>query len=309
MRAPNHVKRAWTSCSWKDGEVIAEGLPPIFTWSALLSQWRLDPRALALGVVAGTVYAIGLRRVSRGGSPFPRSRPVAFFAGLAVTLLALVSPIDAYADVVFSVHMVQHLLLMLVAPPLFALGAPVTLALRATRPQTGRRFLRRVLNSRAVAALSHPVVAWSVFFGVSFATHFTPLYERALESQNVHSLEHAIMLGAGLLFWWPVVGLDPSPHRMSHPLRLLYLTLAMPPGAFLGLAIFSASQPLYAHYAALPGPWGPAALADQRYAGAYMWVFGNIALLVAVLFEAVAWKRSEDERQRRIEQHLDAVAE
>jgi len=295
--------------SWKDGEVIAESLPPVFTSSALLSQWRLDPLVLALGVIAGTLYTIGLRRVSRGGSPFPRSRPVAFFFGLAVTLLALVSPIDAYADVLFSVHMIQHLLLMLVAPPLLALGAPVTLALRAARPQTGRRFLRRVLNSRAVGALSHPVVAWSVFVGVSFAVHFTPLYERALESQTVHALEHAIMLGAGLLFWWPVVGLDPSPHRMSHPLRLLYLALAMPAGAFLGVAIFSASQPLYAHYASLPPPWGAAALTDQRYAGAYMWVFGNLALLVAVLFEAVAWKRSDDERQRRIEQHLDAVVD
>src|SRR5437899_11341322 len=121
MRAPNHVKRAGTSGSWKDDEVIAESVPPVFTSAALLSQWRLDPRVLALGVTAGTLYAIGLRRVSRGGSPFPRSRPVAFFSGLAVTLLALVSPIDAYADVLFSVHMVQHLLLMLVAPPLFAL--------------------------------------------------------------------------------------------------------------------------------------------------------------------------------------------
>ena len=274
-----------------------------------MSQWRLDPRVLALGVTAGTLYAIGLRRVSRGGSPFPRSRPVAFFSGLAVTLLALVSPIDAYADVLFSVHMVQHLLLMLVAPPLFALGAPVTLALRAARPRTGRRFLRRVLNSRWVAILSHPVLAWSVFVGTSIATHFTPLYERALESQTVHTLEHAIMLGAGLLFWWPVVGLDPSTHRMSHPLRLLYLSLAMPAGAFLGVAIFSASHPLYAHYAGLPPPWGAGALADQRYAGAYMWVFGNLALLVAVLFEAVAWKRSDEERQRRFERHLDAVGD
>jgi putative copper resistance protein D len=309
MRAPNHVKRAGIPGSWKDGEVITERLPPVFSSSALLSQWRLDPRALALGTLAATVYVIGLRRVSRGGSPFPRSRPVAFFSALAVTLLALASPIDAYADVLFSVHMVQHLLLMLVAPPLFALGAPITLALRAARPQTGRRYLRRILNSRALALLSHPVVAWSVFVGVSFATHFTPLYDRALESQTVHSLEHAIMLGAGLLFWWPVVGLDPSPHRMSHPLRLLYLALAMPAGAFLGVAIFSASQPLYAHYASLPPPWGAAALADQRYAGAYMWVFGNLALLVAVLFEAVAWKRSDDERQRRLERHLDAVAD
>jgi cytochrome c oxidase assembly factor CtaG len=281
-------------------------LPPALTVRSLLTEWRPDPTVLTVCALVGLAYWMGLRRVARAGTPFPPSRPAAFFSGLGVVALALVSPIDVYAEVRFSVHMVQHLLLMFVAPPLLALGAPVTLALRAGTPGRSRRALARTLHGRAARVLATPVAGLALFVGVQFGMHFTPLYGAALEDPFLHALEHALLLGTGIVFWWPIVGLDPSPQSVGFPARLLALALAMALGAFLSVAIVSADTPLYDAYARLPAPWGRSALSDQRDAGAIMWVVGGLLLLSAILLVAAAWKRSDDARQRRIEAHEPA---
>jgi cytochrome c oxidase assembly factor CtaG len=289
--------------------MLAGALPPPFGPGALLSEWRLDPVAIALAAGAGLLYAIGVRRVSRAGSPWAPGRRAAFFAGLGVALLSLVSPIDAYAEVLLSVHVLQHVLLALVSAPLLLLGAPVSLALRASSPEARRRFLLPVLHGRTASILGRPAVAWALFVGVQFGVHLSPLYEQALESDLVHALEHALFLAAGLVFWWPVVGRDPVPHRMGYPARLLYLALAMPVEAVLGVVILSASEPLYSHYASLPAPWGPSALSEQGNAGAIMWILGTLGLVVAALLVAGAWMRDETARQRRLEARLDRAGE
>jgi cytochrome c oxidase assembly factor CtaG len=284
------------------GDAIA--LPPPGAGRALL-EWSLDPIAVAACVLAGALYLAGMRCVRAEGRRIPRSRPVAFLAGLAVLLIALVSPLDVYGQVRFSVHMGQHLLLAYVVPPLLALGAPITLALAAARPGTRRRLLLPALRSRSVAVLSMPLVGWSLFVVSGFAIHFSGLFEAALVTPWVHTMEHGLFLGIGLIYWWPIVGVDPSPHRLSHPARLLSLTMAMVVSGFVAVAIYSADRPLYAWYAALPDPWGPGALADQRWAAALMWVVGSLILIVAGLLVAAAWKRADDERQRRIDAALD----
>jgi cytochrome c oxidase assembly factor CtaG len=287
----------------------SDSLPPRFSGGALLTQWTLDPVALSLIVAAGVLYWVGLRRIRGASPPFPRSRVWAFFGGLAVCALALLSPIDTYQDVSFTVHMFQHLLLMLVAAPLFALGTPVTLALRAATPDVRRRYLLPALHSRFVRTLSHPAVAWTLFAVVQYATHFSGFYELALQHEWVHALEHGLYVLSGVIFWWPVVGLDPSPRKLGYPARLLYLVLAMPLEAFLGVAIMSGSHPLYPHYAHLPAPWGgAAALHDQGNAGSLMWVSGEVVSLIAVLCVAAAWFRHDEARQRRIEADLDRSA-
>jgi cytochrome c oxidase assembly factor CtaG len=278
--------------------------PPPGAGRALL-QWSLDPVPIAACVLAGALYVAGVRRARASGRPVPRARPAAFVAGLAVLLIALSSPIDVYGPVRFSVHMSQHLLLAYVAPPLLALGAPITLALAASRPGTRRRLLLPALRSRPVAVLSMPLVGWSLFVISGFAIHFSGLFEAALVTPWVHTVEHGLFLGIGLLYWWPIVGVDPSPHRLSYPGRLLSLSMAMVVSGFVAVAIYSADRPLYAWYAALPEPWGPSALADQRWAAALMWVMGSLILIVAGLLVAAAWKRADDRRQRRIDAALD----
>jgi cytochrome c oxidase assembly factor CtaG len=280
--------------------VVLLSVPPDARAATILTSWALNPLAIVPIVVAACLYGMGLRRAARAGTPHPRGFAVAFFAGLVVVALALASPIDAYAEVSFSVHMAQHLLLTLLAPPLLALGAPITLALRSTRPPTAR-LLSRLLRSVPAVVLSDPVVGWALFVGVGFVIHLTPLFDLALRSSGIHSLEHALWLAAALVYWWPIVGRDPTAHPMSYPVRLLSLFLAMPAMSFLALAIYSARAPLYDGYATLPAPWGPSALADQRAGATMMWLVGNLALVLAMLIVATAWKRDDDARQHRLE--------
>src|SRR5690606_32494929 len=131
-----------------------------------------------------------------------------------------------------------------VAAPLLLAGAPITLALRAASPAWRSRLLA-VLHSPVIRAVSFPVVAWVLFAATNWAWHYSTLYNDALENELLHYLQHANFLAVALLFWWPVIGADPSPWRMPHPVRLLYLFLAMPQQSFLGVSLLQAPTTLY----------------------------------------------------------------
>jgi cytochrome c oxidase assembly factor CtaG len=270
------------------------------------SRWAVDPGNTAVLLAVGSAYVAGLVRARRLGRPHPVGRVVSFTAGWLLLAIGLLSPIDAYADVSFTVHMLQHLLLALIAPPLLVAGAPITLALSAL-PVASARVLAGAMRSRPVRVLENPVVGWCLFVGVPVAIHGSRVFDLALTSGGWHALEHSAWVGAALIYWGPIVGADPSPHPMGYGARLLSLLLAMPAMSFLAVAIYSADAPLYAAYAALPPPWGLGALEDQRNAAALMWVAGNLALVVAIVLVAASWKRHEDEAQRRLEARQDAA--
>jgi putative membrane protein len=261
------------------------------TW---MTSWRLDPLVVVGLFGIGLVSVEATRRLKRIGAELPRSRERCFLAGLVVVFLALDGPVDAGASALLSVHMLQHMLLTMVAAPLVVLGAPVTLALRVSSPETRTRILLPVLNSRLVRIAANPLVTWSLLFVVLWATHLTSLYEAAIQNGGVHALEHLAYLGSAVLFWWSVVGLDPIPARISHPARILYLFLAMPPMAFLGLAIYSSDRLLYTYYATVPGATITSALADQHLAGALMWEGGMFVVVPALAFVLLDWMRREE---------------
>lgn len=272
--------------------------------TAIFTSWSSDPLPW-LGIVAATAaYLVAVRFVNRAHprSPVPAWRIAAWLAGVAVIGLALVSAVDVYADSVFSIHMLQHLLLAMVAPPLLALGAPTTLALRAATPALRRSLLLPVLHSRLVRAVSWPPLGWIVFSVVMWATHFSPLFNAALENELLHSLEHLLYLAAGLLFWWPVVGADPSRWRLGSIGRMAYLAAQMPVNTAVGLVILFAPNVLYAHYATLDRGWGPDPMTDQQIAGAVMWGAGDVILLLALALAIAAWLRADEKRSRRSEE-------
>lgn len=190
-----------------------------------------------------------------------------------IVAAALSPPVDARADATLTAHMVQHVALTMAAAPLLAAGVR----------------LPRI----------HPLIAWVVFAATGWLVHFTPLFETATESLPVHVFEHAVLLGGAVLFWAQAVG---PGARMSHPLRLLYLVVAMPQNTFLALAIFSTSRVLYRHYAGGHDPLG-----DQRLAAGIMWVAGDLVLLVAVLVVAAAWARHEERQNRASEEAADRL--
>jgi cytochrome c oxidase assembly factor CtaG len=259
---------------------------------------------------SGVLYAWGLVRLGIGpaSASFPRGRAVCFYSGLAVTYLALQSPIHAYSHRLFSVHMVQHLLLMMVAAPLLVVGTPIVLGLRACSPSIRKRFLLPVVRSRAAAVLSNPVVSWSTFTVVLWASHFTNLYEDALGSEAIHGLEHVLYLTGAVLFWRPVIGLEPGPSRLSHPGRILYLFLAMPQMAFLGLAIYSSDTVLYPHYLISAAGLGTTALADQHLAGVLMWSTSMVLLLPALGYVLLGWMRQDARDAARIDERLERAS-
>ncbi len=295
------------------GPVAAHGPSPADPPSALglLLGWSFEP-AVALPLLASAVVWLRLvGRVDRThpANPVPRRRTASFLLGLAVIAVALMSGIDAYDTSLFSVHMVQHLLLTLVAAPLIALGAPITLLLRAATPEVRRRVILPVLHSRVLRILSFPVVAWVVFAGVMWGTHFSPLFDASLENPIVHDLEHALYLAAGLLFWWPAVGLDPSPWRMPHPVRAMYVFTQMPQNTFLAVTILNSGAVLYHHYATLVRSWGPTPLADQQTAGGIMWVGGDILFLSAMAAIIAGWMQFEGRREAVVDRRLDRERE
>lgn len=283
--------------------------PPAPVLPDVLLAWSFDPTVVVPLVLVAATYLVAVRAVDRAhpANPVPTIRSVCWLLGLGAIFVALQSPIERFDTTLFSVHMVQHILLTLIAPPLLALGAPITLILRTVRPETRRRVVLPILHSVPVRIITFPVVTWVLFALAMWGTHFSPIFDRSLEDPAVHQLEHAFYLVAGCLFWWPVVALDPSPWRMREPARILYTFLQMPQNSFLGLAILSATSPLYAHYATLVRPWGPTVLDDQVAAGAVMWVVGDLVFLGAILGIVVGWMRREERETRASDARADAA--
>jgi putative copper resistance protein D len=286
--------------------VVTEGPPTV---AGLIFGWTFEPLTVIPLVAAAVAWRVAVRRVdvAHPANPVPRARSVAFYGALLAVAVALDSGIARYDTTLFSIHMVQHLLLTLVAAPLFVLSAPITLLLRLASPETRQRRILPVLHSRVVRAVSFPVVAWVLFAGVMWGTHFSPIFDRALEDPLIHDLEHVAYLAAGVLFWWPAIGLDPAPWRMSHPVRAMYVFMQMPQNTFLAVAVLNAEQPLYSHYATLVRSWGPSPLIDQQVAAGVMWLFGDLGFLVAILGLVYAWMRHEERVTAQADRRADVA--
>jgi len=288
---------AATAAAALAGSALAHGTVPAARpdAAALVLGWDFEP-AVILPLLAAAIWwwrlTAGIDR-AHPDHPVPARQRWAFLAGLLAIAVALQSGIARYDTTLFSIHMAQHLILTLGAPGLLALGAPITQLLRASSARTRQRLILPVLRSRIVAVLSHPILAWILFAAVMWGTHFSPLFNASLEDRLTHDLEHVAYLVVGLLFWWPVVGLDPAPHRMGYPARIGYVFLQMPQNSFLAMSILFAEGPLYAHYATLGSPYGIDALADQRLAAGIMWVAGDLVFLAATLLILGGWMRSE----------------
>jgi putative copper resistance protein D len=290
------------------GAVAAHGVAPVpSSLLDVLLAWQNEAHVLLPLALAFLVYRWMVGRVNllHPANPVPRYRVWSWYAGLLVLFVALASPIATYDTTLFTAHMVQHLLMTMVAAPLLALGAPITLVLRVSSAETRQRLILPLLHSRVLRVVSWPVLTWVLFAGVMWASHFSGLFDAALESEPIHVLEHALFMGAALLFWWPVVGADPSPWRLPHAARVGYLFLGMPQSSFLGVAITSAPEVLYPHYSSLVRSWGPTPLADQQLAGGVMWVGGDLAFLVAMILGIWVWLRAEEAEGRRLDARLD----
>ena len=258
------------------------------TFDAFLVSWPYDPwLVVALAASAG-IYLRGWRSLRRhDAARWTPWRLCAFLAGLATIYLAVASPIESFADLLLLVHMLQHLLLLMVAPPLIWLAAPLLPMLRGL-PKPIRMgivapWMRSPIIRRSFTLLTHPIAAWPLFAAVVWLWHTPRGYELALADPQWHVAEHVSFVAAALLFWYPVVSPFPSRPRWSRWIVVPYLILADVQNTVLAAWLTFSSAAIYPHYEAVPrvGGWTP--LADQQVAGVLMWVPGSIALLVPVL--------------------------
>lgn len=263
-----------------------------------LGSWSVQP-ALIYVALAAVLYAAGGRRGSqqRRRTSDDRRRSLSFAAGLLVIVLALDSPLDGLADQLFWAHMLQHILLLTVAPPLILLGRPWPRMWRALPLEMRTRVGRGLVRSRLAAplrTLARPWPAWLLFNGALIVWHVPALYDATLRSGWIHQLEHAIFFFTGLLFWARIVDPGPLRPKLSWTGRIAYAIGAMVVGWALAVALVLAPHPLYSAYASLSHrPGGISAMTDQQLAGGMMWVPGSIAYTVAVLFAFYRWLEPE----------------
>lgn len=285
------------------------GLPPFGPLSVLTAA-RLEPVPLAVVLVLGGLYLWGVCRLRARGDAWPVGRTISFVAlGLGSFALATLSGLGAYDEDLFSVHMVQHMLLAMVVPVFLALGAPVTLALR-TLPRAPRAALLGLLHSRPVALLTFPAIGWLLFVGNPFALYFSGLYEATLVSPLLHELLHLHFLLVGSLFFWPLLGIDPVPGRVSHPFRMLLVTATLPLHAFLGVAIMGVAADgtgLLApdHYLARHPL--VEAVGQQEIGGGLLWASGDLVGLLFLFVMTFQWMRASEREAAREDRRLDRL--
>jgi cytochrome c oxidase assembly factor CtaG len=268
-------------------------LPP-FGWSAVLTQWQFAPVVTALTVVFAALYGWGVIRVARRhpARPWPAWRAGMFAAGLAVIVLATQSGVGAYDDVLFWDHMVQHLMLLMVAPPLLIAGQPMTLLMHASRNPV-HRWTKRALRSRVASFLTWPVFGAAAYTGAVVAAHLTALANLVETNQAVHNTEHAGFLIIGYLFFLPILGREPIRWRLSYPMRFVILVLIMPVDTFTGLVLGYGG-------AGTPGvptgprpAWAPAPVADLHAGGAVMWIGGDGIMFGLMMLIYLMWSLDE----------------
>jgi cytochrome c oxidase assembly factor CtaG len=258
----------------------------------LWGAWNLDPVLLGGFLLVGWAYWRG--QTSGPRRPIDTWRARCFTGALVALGLALLSPLDALSGALASAHMVQHLLLLLVAAPLLALSAPASAILRgsplALRRASGRWRRRLGLTHGNVGVLRHPAAAWLLSVGVIWFWHAAAPYDATLDNQLLHVLEHASFLVTAVLFWQVVVGVRGAV-RVSGGLGVLLVFAMAMQSVFLSVLLTFARTPWYSGYAATTAPWGLDPITDQRLAGVIMWIPAGGIYLVVALALLVTWIR------------------
>jgi cytochrome c oxidase assembly factor CtaG/putative copper export protein len=278
----------------------------------LLFDWRFDLIFGTAAILLAGLYLAGVRKLTKRGDPWPPGRTVSWLAGCAVILLATSSGIGRYAPAMFSIHMAEHMMLAMLAPILLVLGAPVTLALR-TLPTGGRdgppgprEWLLAGLHAPLTRWLTHPLVVLPLFVGTYYVLYFSGLFEAALPSHLAHLVMMAHFLITGLLFFWLVIGVDPTPRPLAPIARLALVFASLPFHAFFGVILMSSHEVIgSSYYAGLALPWVPELYADQRLGGGLAWASGEIPLMIVIIALVAQWSRIDERSARRADRRAE----
>ncbi|MGW0418164.1 cytochrome c oxidase assembly protein [Streptomyces sp. NPDC003015] len=290
------------------GHGMTHDLPPFTLGRGL--QWSADPFFLVACLLALGLYVWGVVRLRRRGDSWSVGRTVSYVVGVLTIGLMMCTKLNDYGMVMFSVHMVQHMVISMLSPILILLGAPVTLALRAL-PVAGRghkgprELLLALLHSRYMRIITHPAFTIPLFIASLYGLYFTPIFDFLMGSKTGHVAMMVHFLAVGVVFFWPIIGVDPGPQRPGYLMRMLELFAGMPFHAFFGIALMMASEPMVETFKNPPASLGIDALSDQNYAGGIAWAFSEIPsvlVLIALLFQ---WYGSEQRQAKRSDRAAD----
>ncbi len=288
-------------------------LPPPISLGRLAFDWAPEVFFAVFIVVGAFWYGRAVHRLHARGDSWPRLYTAAWYAGLIVVLITTQTGVSRYGEVMFSVHMAQHMLLSMTAPPLLALGAPITLALRylpSTGSQPGSRgaraWLLAIVRSPVMRVLSHPLVGLGFFVASTFGLYFSGLFTALMSNHAGHLLMLAHFLIIGCLVFWPLVSPDPLPHRPGHGARMFLLIILVPFHAFFGLAIITDTHVLAeSWFGRLGRTWGASLLSDQHTGGGIAMALAEpVAFLVAGVI-LMQWSRADARKARAFDRKSD----
>ncbi len=282
------------------------------TASTLLG-WHLQPVPVlpALALLLAVLYLAAVWQLQRTGNRWPIQRTIWWMLGVATLVLVTATGLDGYGMELFSVHMVQHMTLSMVSPVLLALGAPMTLLLRVlpARPGGGlnlRKGLLALLHSRFARLLTHPGITTSLFLMSLYGLYFTPAFDFLMGSMWGHNLMLVHFLLIGMLYFWGIMGVDPSPRqsgrgvrRLAAPvLAILELFITVPFHAFFGVVVMMSVAPIVGFYANTVADWGILPLADQAMGGGIAWGFTELPTLLVLGALFMRWQSTATRRDR-----------
>jgi len=283
--------------------------------SPLLRSWSWRPEVILVLILTGTLYVVGWSRLrypgqaqvaQSGQRPLPRlatgRRLAAYLSGLALLGLALLSPIDVLASQFFFVHMIQHLILVMLAPPLLLLASPFPFCLWGLPPPARSAvaglFKPKSPFRRNLRYLTSPGLVWFLFVAVLIGWHDPNAYNAALQWEWVHDLEHLTFFGTAVLFWWQVIRVGPRIHgRFPRGARIAYLLVTVPINMLTGVVISFNPKPIYTYYTTVPRLGTMTVMQDQMLGGIIMWIPGSMMYIIAALILIAGFVQAEEDKE------------
>jgi cytochrome c oxidase assembly factor CtaG len=280
-------------------------LPPLRGSQFSTSQFAFVPVAMIVAAVALYLWGVRRNNALHPRHPWSAGKTAAWIGANVTTAIAIFSFIGVYDSELFWDHMVQHLVLIMVAAPLYAIASPLDLAWRAT---SGGPHLAvtETLRSPVANFFGHPVVAFLLYAVLIPISHLTNWYNLTLQHESLHNAEHLAFVVVGYLFWRQIFGSDPNKYRLHPALQFFYLFLAIPIDTFSGLSLAGEAHEIFPAYLATHRTWGPSYVTDLHVGGDIMWVVGDTLMLWPMIPVAVRWLHMEERKAERIDRELDA---
>jgi putative copper resistance protein D len=293
-------------------EILGFAYPPPPTFSNVIFGWNPEWFMLTLSLLAAALYAIGVLRVRRNEINWGVLRTISFMVGIGLVIWTTSAGISMYSKVSFPYHMIQHMVLSMIAPIFIVLSNPITLALRAlpakkvSDHRSAREWILAALHSNYSKRITHPLVVLGIFTFGLYAMYFTPLFATLMGSHTGHIFMEVHFLISGLLFTYVVIGSDPSPREVPYWSRLMIVLVGLSLHAFFAIALMQSTEPIGVDwYIQVQPPWVTSLLADSQTGGSVAWALGEVPTFVLLVIVAVMWARSDT----RLAKQLDRAAD